>query len=75
MPHAGTVALSNISDQPHFTVLQRASDAARLTRLGASRMADYNSEDSRWSTFQDVEGNESDLVDVTGSIGPDSTGG
>lgn len=42
-----------------------ASDAERLGQLGATRKADYNFEDSRWSTFQDREGNEFDLVDVT----------
>jgi Glyoxalase-like domain len=42
-----------------------AVDGARLTHLGATRMADYDFADSRWTTFVDVEGNEFDLVDVT----------
>lgn len=41
-----------------------ASDAARLTQLGADRRADYDFPDSRWTTFVDIEGNEFDLVDV-----------
>lgn len=41
------------------------SDAGRLSQLGATRASDYDFEDSRWSTFQDIEGNEFDLVDIT----------
>ena len=37
----------------------------RLTELGATRITDYDFEDSRWSTFLDVEGNEFDLIDIT----------
>ena len=39
-----------------------AAEADRLLSLGATRIADVERGDARWSTFADPEGNEFDLV-------------
>jgi Glyoxalase-like domain len=38
------------------------SEAGRLLSLGARRLRDLESGESRWTTFADIEGNEFDLI-------------
>jgi hypothetical protein len=33
-----------------------------LLRLGARRLRDMNTDQARWTTFADIEGNEFDLI-------------
>ena len=37
-------------------------EAGRLLSLGARRLGDLQSGESRWTTFADIEGNEFDLI-------------
>ncbi|PID96331.1 MAG: glyoxalase/bleomycin resistance/dioxygenase family protein [Actinomycetales bacterium] len=41
-----------------FGSTDRAADVARLLELGASLVGDYDEWGTRWTTLQDVEGNE-----------------
>ena len=38
------------------------ADSARLLSLGARRLRDLQADKARWTTFADIEGNESDLI-------------
>ncbi|MFY9653921.1 VOC family protein [Trebonia sp.] len=37
-------------------------ESERLLGLGARRLRDQQSDNSRWTTFADIEGNEFDLI-------------
>jgi Glyoxalase-like domain len=39
------------------------TEIQRLIGLGATRLWELTSENSRWTTFTDIEGNEFDLID------------
>jgi len=38
------------------------AETERLLRLGARRLRDMNTDQARWTTFADIEGNEFDLI-------------
>jgi len=48
----------------HLDLVSGTFDAetARLLRLGARRLRDLQTDEARWTTFADIEGNESDLI-------------
>ena len=48
----------------HLDLVSSTFDAetARLLRLGAQRLRDLQTDEARWTTFADIEGNESDLI-------------
>ena len=39
-----------------------AAETERLLRLGARRLRDVQTDQARWTTFADIEGNEFDLI-------------
>ena len=48
----------------HLDLVSGTFDAetARLLRLGAQRLRDLQTDEARWTTFADIEGNEFDLI-------------
>jgi hypothetical protein len=53
-----------VKNRLHLDLTTDTFDAEtdRLLRLGARKLADYERNTARWTTFADVEGNEFDLI-------------
>jgi hypothetical protein len=53
-----------VKNRLHLDVISDTFDAEteRLPSLGAQRLRDLQRDKARWTTFADIEGNESDLI-------------
>ena len=53
-----------VKNRLHLDLVSGTFDAAtaRLLRLGAQRLRDLQTDEARWTTFADIEGNEFDLI-------------
>ncbi|MDT4935413.1 MAG: hypothetical protein QOK11_3305 [Pseudonocardiales bacterium] len=47
---------------PDLITTDYEGETERLLRLGATKLADFDTGGARWTTFADVEGNEFDLI-------------
>ena len=53
-----------VKNRLHLDLISDTFDAEteRLLRLGARRLRDMKTDQARWTTFADIEGNEFDLI-------------
>ncbi|MCU1655670.1 MAG: glyoxalase/bleomycin resistance/dioxygenase family protein [Pseudonocardiales bacterium] len=47
---------------PDLITTDYEGETERLVRLGAAKLADFDTDGARWTRFADVEGNEFDLI-------------
>ena len=54
----------SVKNRVHLDLISDTFDAetGRLLSLGAQRLRDVQTDKARWTTFADIEGNESDLI-------------